>query len=240
MTAKPAYNQILLKVSGESMCLSNSSGVDSQAVEELVDEIMPVVELGVGVTLVVGGGNMIRGRQVMEDPNIRRTTADQMGMLGTVINALALGDSLNGRGAPARVLSAIAMPTVCQTYTIREARKQLDKGRIVISAGGTGNPFFSTDTCASLRASELGVDALIKATKVDGVFDSDPMLNPQAKRYESLTYAKILEDRLGVMDLSAISMCMENDIKIIVLQLSKPGNLLNAVCGQDVGTTVTQ
>jgi len=240
MAAKPVYNQILLKVSGESMCLSDSSGVDSQAVEELADEITPVVELGVGITLVVGGGNLIRGRQLMEDPNVRRTTADQMGMLGTVINALALGDSLNGRGLPTRVLSAVAMPTVCQTYTIREARKQLDKGRIVISAGGTGNPFFTTDTCASLRASELGVDALIKATKVDGVFDSDPMLNPQAKRYDKLTYAKILEDRLGVMDLSAISMCMENDIKIIVLQISKPGNLLSAVCGQEVGTIVTQ
>ena len=240
MAAKPVYKQILLKVSGESMCLSESSGVDSQAVEELVDEIAPVVELGVRITLVVGGGNLIRGRQVMEDPNIRRTTADHMGMLGTVINALALGDSLNGRGVPTRVLSAVAMPTVCQTYTIREARKQLDKGRVVISAGGTGNPFFTTDTCASLRASELGVDALIKATKVDGVFDSDPMLNPQARRYDKLTYAKILEDRLGVMDLSAISMCMENDIKIIVLQISKPGNLLNAVCGQEVGTIVTQ
>jgi len=239
MTAKPVYNQILLKVSGESMCLSESSGVDSQAVEELVNEIAPVVELGVGVTLVVGGGNLIRGRQLMEDPGIQRTTADQMGMLSTVINALALCDSLNGRGLPTRVLSAVAMPTVCQTYTVREARKQLDKGRIVISAGGTGNPFFTTDTCASLRASELGVDALIKATKVDGVFDSDPILNPQAKRYDKLTYAKILEDRLGVMDLSAISMCMENDIKIIVLQISKPGNLLDAVCGQEVGTIIT-
>jgi uridylate kinase len=240
MTAKPVYNQILLKVSGESMCLSESSGVDSQAVEELVAEIAPVAELGVKIVMVIGGGNMIRGRQLMEDPNIRRTTADQMGMLGTVINALALGDALNGRGLPARVLSAEVMPTVCQTYTIREARKQLDKGRIVISAGGTGNPFFSTDTCASLRASELGVDALIKATKVDGVFDSDPMLNPQAKRYDKLTYAKILEDRLGVMDLSAISMCMENDIKIVVLEISKTGNLLNAVCGQEIGTIVTQ
>ncbi|MBL7220258.1 MAG: UMP kinase [Phycisphaerae bacterium] len=238
MTAKPVYNQILLKVSGESMCLSESFGVDSQAVEELVDEIAPVVELGVGVTLVIGGGNMVRGRQLREAPNIRRTTADQMGMLGTVINALALGDSLNGRGLHTRVLSAVAMPTVCQTYTIREARKQLGKGRIVISAAGTGNPFFTTDTCASLRASELGVDALIKATKVDGVFDSDPMLNPQAKRYDKLTYAKILEDRLGVMDLSAISMCMENDIKIIVLQISRPGNLLDAVCGREVGTII--
>jgi uridylate kinase len=240
MADTPVYKNILLKVSGESMCLPESSGVDSDAVEALVDEIAPVVSLGVQITLVVGGGNLIRGRQLMEDPNIRRTTADQMGMLGTVINALGLGDALNGRGLPARVLSAVAMPTLCETYTIAEARKQLDKGRIVISAGGTGNPFFTTDTCASLRASELGVEALIKATKVDGVFDSDPMLNPNAKRYDKLTYAKILEDRLGVMDLSAISMCMENDIKILVLQISKPGNLLNAVCGQEVGTIVTQ
>jgi len=240
MTAIPVYKKILLKVSGESMCLSDSSGVDSQAVEELVNEISPLVELGVGIVVVVGSGNLIRGRQLMEDPNIRRITADQMGMLGTVINALAMGVALNGRGLPTRVLSAVSMPTLCQTYTIREARKQLDKGRIVISAGGTGNPFFTTDTCASLRASELGVDVLIKATKVDGVFDSDPMLIPQAKQYDKLTYAKILEDRLGVMDLSAISMCMENDIKIIVLQITKPGNLLNAVCGHEVGTIVTQ
>ncbi|MDP6634813.1 MAG: UMP kinase [Phycisphaerae bacterium] len=238
--AEPAYKRILLKVSGESMCLPDSYGVDSPAVEALIDEIAPLAKLGVQIVLVVGGGNLIRGRHLTEDPNILRTTADQMGMLGTVINAMALGDALNKRDMPTRVLSAVAMPAICQTYTIREARKQLDKGRIVISAGGTGNPFFTTDTCASLRASELGVDALIKATKVDGVFDSDPMLNPKAKRYDTLTYAKILEDRLGVMDLSAISMCMENDIKILVLQISKPGNLLNAVCGQEVGTIVTQ
>jgi len=238
--ADPAYKRILLKVSGESMCLPESFGVDSPAVEALVDEIAPLVELGVQIVLVVGGGNLIRGRHLTEDPNIRRTTADQMGMLGTVINGLALCDAMNGRGLPTRALSAVAMPTICQTYTIREALKQLDKGRVVISAGGTGNPFFTTDTCASLRASELGVDAMVKATKVDGVFDSDPMLNSQAKRYDKLTYAKVLEDRLGVMDLSAISMCMENDIKILVLQISKPGNLLNAICGQEVGTIVTQ
>jgi len=237
---EPVYKRILLKVSGESMCLPDSSGVDPQAVEALVDEIAPLAGLGVEIVLVVGGGNLIRGRQLIADPNIQRTTADQMGMLGTIINALGLGDALNARGLPTRVLSAVAMPTLCQTYTIREARKQLDKGRIVISAGGTGNPFFTTDTCASLRASELGVDALVKATKVDGVFDSDPMLNPKARKHDKLTYAKVLEDRLGVMDLSAISMCMENDIKILVLQISKPGNLLNAVCGQEVGTIVTQ
>ncbi len=237
---EPAYKRILLKVSGESMCLPESYGVDAPAVEALVDEIEPVARLGVEIVLVVGGGNLIRGRQLADDPNILRTTADQMGMLGTVINALALGDALNGRGMPARVLSAVGSPNVCQTYSIREARKQLDKGRIVISAGGTGNPFFTTDTCASLRASELDANAVVKATKVDGVFDSDPMLNPSAKRYDKLTYAKVLEDRLGVMDLSAISMCMENDIKILVLQISKPGNLLAAVCGQEVGTIVSQ
>jgi len=239
MADEPVYKRILLKVSGESMCLPESSGVDSEAVSALIDEIVPVIELGVQVTLVVGAGNMIRGRQLVADSAIRRTTADYMGMLGTVVNSLALGDSLNARGIPTRVLSAIAMPVVCQPYSIREARKQLDKNRVVVSAGGTGNPFFTTDTCASLRASELEVDALIKATKVNGVFDSDPMLNPRAKRYDRLTYAKVLEDRLGVMDLSAISMCMENDIKIIVLQVSLPGNLLDAVCGKDVGTVVT-
>jgi len=237
---QPVYKRILLKVSGESMCLPESYGVDAAAVETLVDEIAPVAALGVEIVMVVGGGNLIRGRQLSDDPNILRTTADQMGMLGTVINGLALGDALNGRGIPARVLSAVGSPNICQSYSIREARKQLDKGRIVVSAGGTGNPFFTTDTCASLRSAELGVDAMIKATKVDGVFDSDPMLNPGAKRYKTLTYAKALEDRLGVMDLSAISMCMENDIKILVLQISKPGNLLAAVSGQDVGTVVSQ
>jgi len=239
MANEPVYKRILLKVSGESMCLPDSSGVDTEAVLALVHEIVPVIELGVQVAVVVGAGNMVRGRQLTEDTTIRRTTADYMGMLGTVVNALALGDSLDAHGIPTRVLSAVAMPTVCQPYSIREARKQLDKDRVIVSAGGTGNPFFTTDTCASLRACELEVDALIKATKVDGVFDSDPMLNPQAKKYDKLTYAKILEDRLGVMDLSAISMCMENDIKIIVLQVSLPGNLLNAVCGKDVGTIVT-
>lgn len=213
--------------------------MDSGAIAKVVDEVLPAVELGVQMAIVVGGGNIVRGRDLRDDANIERTTADFMGMLATVINALALGETLCARGADARVMSAIPMPAVCEPYTVRNALGHLDQRRIVICAGGTGNPLFTTDTCASLRAGELKAEALVKATRVDGVFDSDPEVNPDARRYESLTYEKVLADRLGVMDLSAVTMCMENDIPIIVLQVSKPGNLLGAVCGDDVGTTVS-
>ncbi len=238
MADGPEYRRILLKLSGESLCLSGSFAVDSEAIGKVAAELADVVDLGVQLGIVVGGGNFIRGRQLTDDPHIQRTTADSMGMLATVINALALCDTLNGRGTPAVVLSAVPMPTVCEAFTHRQAMKHLNKGRVVIFAGGTGNPFFTTDTCASLRACEINADVLIKATKVDGVFDSDPMKNPDAKRYEHLTCRKALDDRLGVMDLSAISMCMENDIPILVLQVTKAGNLLAAASGKTVGTLV--
>jgi len=239
MGATPRYKRVLLKLSGESMCSAGGAGVDSGAIAKVVDEVLPAVDLGVRMAIVVGGGNIARGRDLRADANIERTTADFMGMLATVINALALGEILGARGADARVMSAIPMPAVCEPYTIRNALAHLDRRRIVICAGGTGNPLFTTDTCASLRAGELKASALLKATKVDGVFDSDPATNPDARRYERLTYQKVLDDRLGVMDLSAVTMCMENDIPIIVLAVSKPGNLLGAVRGDDVGTTVS-
>lgn len=238
MTETPKYKRVLIKLSGESMTLSDNMGVDSRAIEDVVSEIIPLTEMGVQVGLVVGGGNFIRGRQLLEDPHIQRTTADYMGMLATVMNSLALCDTFNSRGIPARVFSAVPMPKICPTFTQHEVEKQLRKNRVLIFAGGTGNPFCTTDTCASLRASEIQADLLVKATKVDGVFDSDPMLNPNAKKYDHLTYNQVLADRLGVMDLSAISMCMENDIPIVVLQVSKSGNLRDAICGKSVGTLV--
>jgi len=238
MAEEIKYNRVLVKLSGESMA-GGGGGVGPQAAGELADEVAAVVQLGVQVALVVGGGNIIRARQLYRDPHIERITADYMGMLATVINALALGDTLAGRNVPARVMSAIPMPSVCESYTQGGAMKHLDNNRVVIFAGGTGNPFFTTDTCASLRASEIKAEALIKATKVDGVFDSDPAENPKAKRYKKLTYQKVLADRLGVMDLSAVSMCMENDIPIVVLQISRSGNLRSAICGCDVGTLIS-
>jgi uridylate kinase len=239
MAEEIKYNRVLVKLSGESMAGAAGGGVGPQAAGELADEVAAVVQQGVQVALVVGGGNIIRARQLHRDPHIERTTADYMGMLATVINALALGDTLTGRNVPVRVMSAVPMPSVCESYTQRGAMKHLDNNSVVIFAGGTGNPFFTTDTCASLRASEIKAEALIKATKVDGVFDSDPAENPKAKRYKKLTYQKVLADRLGVMDLSAVSMCMENDIPIVVLQISRSGNLRSAICGRDVGTLIS-
>jgi len=236
---RPRYQRVLIKVSGESLCSPGGFGIQAPAVEAVVDEILPVVRLGVQVALVVGGGNFVRGRDLADDPHIQRATADYMGMLATVINAQALQDTFESRDVPTRVLSAITMTAVCEPWIRRRAIRHLEKARLVILAGGTGSPFFTTDTCAALRANELGAEVLLKATKVDGVYDSDPAKNPAAKRYPRLTYQKILADRLGVMDLTAISMAMESRIPIVVFELSKKGNLLKVVLGQEVGTLVS-
>ena len=238
MAKSPAYKRILVKLSGECFCSAGGFGVEASAEGSLVDELLPVVKSGVQMALVVGGGNIIRGGQLAEG-HIKRTTGDYMGMLATVINALALRDMLDHHGAASVVMSAIPMGPVCESFDRSRAVEYLDSGKVVIFAAGTGNPYFTTDTCAALRASEVGAGALIKATKVDGVFDSDPMTNPAAKKYDRLTYQKTLADQLGVMDLTAVSMCMENRIPIIVLQLFKSGNLAAAVSGEDVGTLVS-
>ena len=240
MSDQIQYKRVLVKLSGESLCAAGGWGIDRQAVEAVVGEIKAVAEMGVQIGLVVGAGNLIRGRDLSDNPHVARTTADSMGMLATVMNALALRDALQSESLEARVLSATEMGAFCSQFTHKRAEAELDAGRIVLMAGGTGNPFFTTDTCAALRALETGAEALLKATKVDGVFDCDPAVNPGAKRYEHLTYEKVLADRLGVMDLTAVSMCMENKLPIIVFQLSKSGSLAAAVRGEGVGTMVTE
>jgi len=242
MATEPRYHRVLLKLSGETLCSPGGSGVDPAAAAGVADELVPLREMGVEIAIVIGGGNFIRGAQLVGPDGgggIARATADHMGMLATAINALALRDVLESRGLPACVLSAIAMSGVCEPYDRRRAIEQLEAGRIVILAAGTGSPFFTTDTCASLRAVELNADVLLKATKVDGVYDADPVTNPDAKRYDELTYQQVLADRLGVMDLTAISMCMENRMPVIVFKMADAGHLARAVRGEHVGTRVT-
>ena len=238
MAGKPKYKRVLVKVSGEALSGDGAGGIDRAAMDLLVGELHSITKLGVQVGLVVGGGNILRGRDLADNPHIRRVTADFMGMTATLINALALQDTLEAAGIDARVLSAIELKSVCEPFATRRAVDHLEKGRLVILAGGTGSPFFTTDTCAALRALEIGAEVFFKATKVDGVFEADPVKCPDAKKYETLSYQKVLADRLGVMDLTAISLCMESDIPIVVFQLSKSGNLAAAVRGEPIGTTI--
>jgi len=237
MAEEPRYKRILVKLSGEGFCPTGGFGIDPAAQQALVDELVPLVEMGVQVALVVGGGNIIRGRQLAGTP-VRRTTADYMGMLATAINALALRDVLESRGVPARVLNAVRMDTVCEPMIISRAVDHLQRGRVVIFAGGTGRPFFTTDSGAALRAREIEAEALVKATKVDGVYDADPETHPDATRYDELSYEQVLAQRLGVMDLTAISLCMEGGVPIIVLRVFERGNLARAVRGEKVGTRI--
>ncbi len=240
MARRPRIKRALVKLSGESFCTPGQRGIVAASTATVVDEIQPVVESGVQLALVVGGGNMVRGRDFAANPHIHRATADYMGMLATVINALALQDALESRGLPTRVLSAITMTSVCEPFIRRRAIRHLEKGRIVILAAGTGSPFFTTDTCAALRANEISADALLKATKVDGVFDADPAENPDAERFDRLSYQDVLTRQLGVMDLTAISMCMESKMPIIVFTLASAGNLAGVVAGEDIGTIITE
>jgi uridylate kinase len=238
MSPSVKYNRVLVKLSGESLSGAGGSRIDSQAIARTTGELIAIRQAGAQVAVVVGAGNLVRGRDLDANPDIRRTTADYMGMLATVTNALALRDSLESHGAPALAMSAIPMPSVCETFNSRHAIAALEAGKIVIFGGGTGSPFFTTDTCAALRACEIGADVLIKATQVDGVFDADPKTHPNAKKYDELTYEKVLADRLGVMDLTAISLCMDSRLPIIVLASTKPDNLLTAVRGGKAGTLV--
>mgnify|MGYP006288776855 FL=1 len=238
--ARGPYQRVLIKLSGEAMCSPGGFGVDPAAVATAVDEVAGVVETGAEVALVIGAGNLVRGKRLASESSIDRATADYMGMLATVINALALQDVLEARGLQTRVLGAITMTAVCEPFIRRRAMRHLEKGRVILLAAGTGSPFFTTDTCAALRALEIGADVLLKATKVDGVFDSDPVENPEAQRFEQLSYQDVLARRLGVMDMTAISMCMEGNLPVVVFQLSKPGNLRAAVAGEPVGTLITE
>ena len=231
------FHRILLKLSGEALSGDNGNGIDPHRARDIALRVKEVREMGVDVAIVIGAGNLWRGRAGLE-LGMDRATADYMGMLATVMNALALMDSLEGLGVWTRVQSAIEMRAVAEPYIRRRAIRHLEKGRVVIFGGGTGNPYFSTDTAAALRAMEIGADVLIKATKVDGVYDSDPKKNPEAVKFEDLTYIETLNRRLEVMDSTAISLCMENKLPILVLNLWDNAALRKALLGEPVGTLV--
>ena len=234
----PVYRRVLLKVSGEGLCKPGTTGFDSKAIRRLAEEIKLVVELGVQVCVVVGGGNLVRGTVIARDSPIEESTGHYMGMLATVINALAVQDTLESIGVPTRVQSALAIASVCETFIRRRAIRHLEKGRVVIFAAGTGNPFVTTDTGAALRAAEVRADALLKATKVDGVYTADPATDPKATRIEKLTYNEVIDRRLAVMDVSAVDLCQRSGIPIIVLDLKKPGNMRDVVQGKGSGTLI--
>ena len=235
--ADPRYRRVLLKVSGEGFCHSGGSGIEPQALKALAEQCRDVNRLGVELAVVVGGGNFVRGQEVARQ-GINRATADYMGMLATVINALALMDALEGMNVVTRVQTAITMADVAEPYIRRRAIRHLEKGRVVILAAGTGNPYFSTDTTAALRATELGAEVLLKATKVDGVYSDDPLTNPRAQRYQALTYTELLNRNLKVMDATAITLCRENSLPVVVFDLMVPGNVERVVRGEPVGTLV--
>ncbi len=232
------YHRILLKLSGEALSGEGEYGIDPKRAEDIARRISQVRELGVDVAIVIGAGNLWRGRIGLER-GMDRATADYMGMLGTVMNALALMDAMERFGLVTRVQSAVEMHAVAEPYIRRRAIRHLEKGRIVILGGGTGNPYFSTDTAAALRAMEIGADVLIKATKVDGVYDCDPMTHPDAIRFDRLTYMETINRRLEVMDSTAISLCMDNNLPILVLNLWDPDALRLALYGEKIGTLVT-
>jgi uridylate kinase len=235
---QPKYQRILLKLSGEALGGKSGTGIDADAVGDMARQVCEVRDLGVEVVVVIGGGNIFRGVAGSER-GIERATADYMGMLATVINALALQDALEKKGVATRVQSAITMHQVAEAFIRRRAVRHLEKGRVVIFGGGTGNPYFSTDTAAALRANEIGAEVILKATKVDGIYDSDPKKNPDAKRYTQLTYIEALQKQLKVMDSTAFSLCMDNRMPIIVFDLFKEHNLRRVVMGEKVGTLVT-
>ncbi|GAB4455338.1 MAG: UMP kinase [Anaerolineales bacterium] len=231
------YKRILLKLSGEALAGESGFGIDVDEAESIAKRIKEVHDLGLEIAVVIGAGNLWRGKQGLER-GMDRSTADYMGMLATVMNAMALMDALEREGVYTRVMSAIEMRAIAEPYIRRRATRHLEKGRVVIFGAGTGNPFFSTDTAAALRATEIDADVVIKATKVDGVYDSDPKKNPNAKKFDELTYIDVINRRLQVMDSTAITHCMENKIPILVVNLWDPNALLAALRGEAVGTLV--
>ncbi len=237
MDDAPSYKRVLLKVSGEALMGDRDYGLDEDMVERIATEVRNVSELGVEVCLVIGGGNIFRGLTGAAH-GMERASADYMGMLATVINSLAMQNALEKLGTQTRVQSAIPMATVAEPYIRRRAIRHLEKGRVIIFGGGTGNPFFTTDTAAALRASEMRCDALLKGTKVDGVYDADPVKNPQAKRYDRLTYRQVLSEDLGVMDHAAISLARENAIPILVFSIYEPGAFAKVLCGKGRSTII--
>ncbi len=234
---EPVFKRILLKLSGEALMGSLSYGICEDTINEIAEQIKEVKELGVEVCTVIGGGNIFRGVKGAA-MGMDRASADYMGMLATVINGLALQDALEKKGVQTRVISAIEMREISEPYIRRRALRHLDKGRVVIFVAGTGNPYFTTDTAASLRAMEMGADVILKATKVDGVYDKDPMVYEDAKRIKTITYIEVLDKSLRVMDSTAISMCMENHMPIIVFSIKEYGALKRIVLGENIGTLV--
>jgi uridylate kinase len=235
---RPAYRRIVLKLSGEALAGSQGYGIDPPVLERIAAEVSEVVALGVQVAIVIGGGNIFRGVAASAD-GMDRATADYMGMLATIINALALQDALEKAGLQTRVLSAIEMRAVAEPYIRRRAIRHLEKGRVVIFAAGTGNPFFTTDTAGALRAIEIGADVIVKATKVDGIYSADPKRDAAAEKLARMTYIDVLSRRLQVMDTTAISLCMENQLPIVVFDLTRSGNIKRIVLGEPVGSIVS-
>jgi uridylate kinase len=234
------YRRILLKLSGEALMGDRSYGIDPKVLSFIANEVAAVVQAGVQVAIVVGGGNIWRGRQEAAAQGMDQASADYVGMLATVINALALQDAIERAGIPTRVQTAIAMQEVAEPYIRRRAIRHLEKGRVVIFGAGSGNPFFTTDTTAALRAAEIDAEVIFKATKVDGVYDADPKTHPQARRYDVLSYQDVLTRDLRVMDSTAIALCKENQLPIVVFDLTTPGNIYRAVQGEPIGTWIGQ
>ncbi len=232
---EPKYHRVLIKFSGEALAGNETTGLDPKTLESITNEIKKIYDLGIEIAIVVGGGNFWRGRY---GENMDKTAADYMGMLATVINALALQDTFEKHGIPTRVQSAITMNTVCEPFIMRKAIRHLEKDRIVIFAAGTGNPFFTTDTAASLRAVEIGAQVILLAKNIDAVYEEDPNENPQARKFKELTYDEVLKRDLKVMDLTAITLCKENKMPIQVFGLKDPENLLQVLTGKNVGTLI--
>ncbi len=234
---RPAWRRILLKLSGEALLGSQPYGIDPPVIKRLASEVATVREMGVEVGLVIGGGNIFRGAGLAK-AGMDRVTGDHMGMLATVINALALQDALERHGVLARVMSALQIHEVCEDYIRRRAIRHLEKGRVVIFAAGTGNPFFTTDTAASLRAIEIGAEVLLKATKVDGVYSADPVTDATATRFDELSFDQVLSDKLAVMDATSIVMCRDNDLPLVVFDQNQNDAIVRIVCGEQLGTKV--
>ena len=232
------YKRVLLKISGEGFCHEGGFGIEAEELETIARQCVEVAKMGVQLAVVVGGGNFIRGATFAEDGHIPRTTADYMGMLATVLNALALQETMERFGQPTRVLSAISVHSVCEPFIRRRAVRHLEKGRSIILAAGTGNPFFTTDTCAALRATEMQADVLLKATKVDGIYSADPKKDKNATLYHDISYEQVHEEKLRVMDLTAITLCMERKIPLVVFNLKTPGNIARVMRGEKVGTKI--
>jgi uridylate kinase len=236
--APPAYKRVLLKLSGEALMGEQSYGIDPAVATRIANDVAEIQSLGVETAIVIGGGNIFRG-VAASAKGMDRANADYMGMLATVINALALQDALEHQGVTTRVVTAIEMRSVAEPFIRRRAIRHLEKGRVVVFGGGTGNPYFSTDTAAALRAMEIKAEVILKGTKVDGIYDADPMLYPAASRFDKISYLQVLEHGLKVMDATAISLCMDNRLPIVVFNLRTPGNIKRAIAGEPIGSLVT-